>query len=107
MDERFDDPVDDEQSTQSPETDTEDSADADEPLNIREDWDSATIYIEPDQSEEMEVMFARLKKQLKRDGYNLEKNKHFYRAVFELAFEDYREETKEKIRELAAKDTEN
>jgi len=25
----------------------------DEPLNIREDWDSATIYVEPEQSEDV------------------------------------------------------
>ncbi len=77
----------------------------DEPLNIREDWDSATIYVEPEQSEDIEVTFTRLKKQLKRDGIILEKNKHFYRAIFEVAFGEYREETKEKIRELAKEDT--
>jgi len=36
----------------------------DEPLNIREDWDSATIYVEPEQSEDIEITFTRLKKQL-------------------------------------------
>ena len=77
----------------------------DEPLNIREDWDSATIYVEPEQSEDIEVTFTRLKKQLKRDGVILEKNKHFYRAIFEVAFGEYREETKEKIRELAKEDS--
>ena len=45
----------------------------DEPLNIREDWDSATIYVEPEQSEDIEVTFARLKKQLKREGVILKK----------------------------------
>ena len=85
---------------------TEEKAVADdEPLNIREDWDSATIYVEPEQSEDIEVTFTRLKKQLKRDGIILEKNKHFYRAIFEVAFGEYREETKEKIRELAKEDT--
>jgi ribosomal protein S21 len=77
----------------------------DEPLNIREDWDSATIYVEPEQSEEIEVTFTRLKKQLKRDGYILEKNKHFYHAIFEIAFGEYREETKAKIRELVTQET--
>ena len=82
------------------------TADAGEdPLNIREDWDSATIYVEPEQSEDIEVTFTRLKKQLKREGITLEKNKHFYRAIFEVAFGEYREETKEKIRELAKQDT--
>ncbi len=76
----------------------------DEPLNIREDWDSATLYVEPEQSEDIEVTFTRLKKQLKREGIILEKNKHFYRAVFEIAFDEHREETKEKIRELAKQD---
>jgi len=76
----------------------------DEPLNIREDWDSATIYVEPEQSEDIEVTFTRLKKQLKREDLTLEKNKHFYRGVFEVAFGEYREETKEKIRELAQED---
>jgi len=33
----------------------------DEPLNIREDWDSATIYVEPEQSEDVEITFTRLK----------------------------------------------
>jgi len=81
------------------------TADADEdPLNIREDWDSATIYVEPEQSEDIEVTFTRLKKQLKREGITLEKNKHFYQAIFEVAFGEYREETKEKIRELAKED---
>jgi hypothetical protein len=70
-------------------------------LNIREDWDSATIYVEPEQSEDIEITFTRLKKQLKREDITLEKNKHFYRGVFELAFDKYREETKEKIRKLA------
>ena len=73
----------------------------DEPLNIREDWDSATIYVEPKQSEDIEVTFTRLKKQLKREDVTLEKNKHFYRGIFEVAFGEHREETKEKIRELA------
>lgn len=76
-----------------------------EPLNIREDWDSATIYVEPEQSEDIEITFTRLKKQLKREDITLEKNKHFYRGVFEIAFGEHREETKEKIRELAKQDT--
>lgn len=76
----------------------------DEPLNIREDWDSATIYVEPEQSEDIEVTFTRLKKQLKRENVTLEKNKHFYRGVFEVAFGEHREETKETIRELAEQD---
>jgi hypothetical protein len=76
----------------------------DEPLNIREDWDSATIYVEPEQSEDIEVTFTRLKKQLKREDITLEKNKHFYRGIFELAFDEYPEKTKEKIRELAKQD---
>jgi hypothetical protein len=76
----------------------------DGPLNIREDWDSATIYVEPEQSEDIEVTFTRLKKQLKRENVTLEKNKHFYRGIFELAFSEHREETKEKIRELAKED---
>ncbi|WP_211250895.1 hypothetical protein [Haladaptatus cibarius] len=76
----------------------------DEPLNIREDWDSATIYVEPEQSEDIEITFTRLKKQLKRENTTLEKNKHFYRGVFEVAFGEHQEETKEKIRELAKED---
>lgn len=76
----------------------------DEPLNIREDWDSATIYVEPEQSEDIEVIFTRLKKQLKRENVTLEKNKHFYRGIFEVAFGEHQEETKEKIRELAKED---
>jgi hypothetical protein len=76
----------------------------DEPLNIREDWDSATIYVEPEQSEDIEITFTRLKKQLKRENITLEKNKHFYRGVFEVAFGEHREATKEKIRELAKRD---
>jgi hypothetical protein len=76
----------------------------DEPLNIREDWDSATIYVDPEQSEDIEVTFTRLKKQLQRENVTLEKNKHFYRGIFELAFGEYPEETKEKIRELAKED---
>lgn len=94
------------EATATTEAATGETADADEdPLNIREDWDSATIYVEPKQSEDIEVTFTRLKKQLKRDGVTLEKNKHFYRAIFEVAFGEYREETKEKIRELATEDT--
>ncbi|PHQ41032.1 hypothetical protein Z052_17005 [Halorubrum sp. C191] len=94
------------EATSTTEAATGETADADEdPLNIREDWDSATIYVEPKQSEDIEVTFTRLKKQLKRDGVTLEKNKHFYRAIFEVAFGEYREETKEKIRELATEDT--
>ena len=76
----------------------------DEPLNIREDWDSATIYVEPEQSEDIEITITRLKKQLKREDITLEKNKHFYRGVFEVAFGEHQEETKEKIRELAKQD---
>ena len=95
-----------EQQTSEVESPAEETAGADdEPLNIREDWDSATIYVEPEQSEDIEVTFTRLKKQLKREGITLEKNKHFYRAIFEVAFGEYREETKEKIRELATEDT--
>ena len=77
----------------------------DEPLNIREDWDSATIYVEPEQSEDIEIAFTRLKKQLKREDITLEKNKHFYRGIFEVAFGEHQEETKEKIRDLAKRDT--
>ena len=77
----------------------------DESLNIREDWDSATIYVEPEQSEDIEITFTRLKKQLKREDTTLEKNKHFYRGVFEVALGEHQEETKEKIRELAEEDT--
>ena len=90
-------------------TDTESSTETtdgseDKPLNIREDWDSATMYIEPEQSEDIEIAFTRLKKQLKRESATLEKNKHFYRGIFEVAFGEHREETKERIRELAKQD---
>jgi len=92
-------------STGTAESPAEETAVADdEPLNIREDWDSATIYVEPEQSEDIEVTFTRLKKQLKREGMPLEKKTHFYRAIFEIAFGEHREETKEKIRELAKED---
>lgn len=77
----------------------------DKPLNIRKDWDSATIYVEPEQSEDIEITFTRLKKQLKREDITLEKNKHFYRGVFKVAFDEFRQETKEKIEELAKKDS--
>ena len=90
-------------STTDSATNGEGEAD-DELLNIREDWDSATIYVEPEQSEDIEITFTRLKKQLKREDVTLEKNKHFYRGVFELAFGEHREETKEMIRELAKRD---
>jgi hypothetical protein len=84
---------------------TEEATETDDgPLNIREDWDSATIYVEPEQSEDIEVTFTRLKKQLKRENVTLEKNKHFYRGIFEVAFGEHQEETKEKIRELAKED---
>jgi hypothetical protein len=87
------------------EASTEETSETDdEPLNIREDWDSATIYVEPEQSEDIEVTFTRLKKQLKREDITLEKNKHFYRGVFEVAFDEHPEKTKEKIRELAEQD---
>ena len=89
-------------ATEPPAEETEKTDD--EPLNIREDWDSATIYVEPDQSEDIEITFTRLKKQLKRENATLEKNKHFYRGVFEIAFGEHQEETKEKIRELAKED---
>ncbi|WP_238993870.1 hypothetical protein [Halobellus captivus] len=79
----------------------------DEPLNIREDWDSATIYVEPEQSEDIEIAFTRLKKQLQREDTTLEKNKHFYRGIFEIAFDEHREETKARIRELAAADSDH
>lgn len=140
MDERFEDPSDEEETTEtdaqnvsesmpdsedinreavedtpssrsSGQTETESSNTAasengDEPLNIRKDWDSATIYVEPEQSEDIEITFTRLKKQLKREGITLEKNKHFYRGIFEVAFGMHQEETKEKVRELAKQDTE-
>jgi hypothetical protein len=64
----------------------------DEPLNIRDDRDSATIYIEPEQSEDIEITFTRLKKQLKREDITLDKNKHFYRGCFEVAFGEHQEE---------------
>ncbi len=94
------------QQRETPTAETESSIEESdgEPLNIREDWDSATIYVEPEQSEDIEVTFTRLKKQLKREGITLEKNKHFYRAIFDVAFGEHQEETKEKIRELAKQD---
>jgi hypothetical protein len=85
--------------TESSTAETEETND--EPLNIREDWDSATIYVEPEQIEDIEVTSTRLKKQLKRESITPEKNKHFYRGIFEVAFGEHQEETKEKIRELA------
>ncbi|RLM53510.1 hypothetical protein DVK02_13605 [Halobellus sp. Atlit-31R] len=88
--------------TESAESAAEDTDE--EPLNIREDWDSATIYVEPEQSEDIEITFTRLKKRLKREDVVLEKNKHFYRGIFEVAFGEHREETKEKIRDLAKDD---
>ena len=91
--------------TADDESTTEKTSESDnEPLNIREDWDSATIYVEPEQSEDIEVTFTRLKKQLKLEDVTLEKNKHFYRGIFEVAFEEHPEKTKEKIRELAKQD---
>jgi hypothetical protein len=98
--------TDQEESTDTSESSAAEAAETDdEPLNIREDWDSATIYVEPEQSEDIEVTFTRLKKQLKREDLTLEKNKHFYRGIFEVAFGEHREETKEKIRKLAKEDT--
>ena len=48
-------------STDTAESATEETAVADEePLNIRKDWDSATIYVEPEQSEDIEVTFTRV-----------------------------------------------
>jgi hypothetical protein len=91
-------------ATTDTDSSTSETGETDEPLNIREDWDSATIYVEPDQSEDIEITFTRLKKQLKRENITLEKNKHFYRGIFEVAFGEHREETKEKIRELAKQD---
>lgn len=92
-------------STTDTDSSTSESGETDdEPLNIREDWDSATIYVEPEQSEDIEITFTRLKKQLKREDITLEKNKHFYRGVFDVAFGEHQEETKEKIRELAKQD---
>jgi len=76
----------------------------DEPLNIREDWDSATIYVEPEQSEDVEITFTRLKSSSNAKTSRWRKNKHFYRGVFEVAFGEHQEETKEKIRELAKED---
>ena len=94
------------QQRDAPTTETESSIEESdgEPLNIREDWDSATIYVEPEQSEDIEVTFTRLKKQLKREDITLEKNKHFYRGIFDVAFGEHQEETKERIRELAKQD---
>ncbi len=91
-------------ATDSPTGEAEAGETDDEPLNIREDWDSATIYVEPEQSEDIEIAFTRLRKQLKRENITLEKNKHFYRGIFEVAFGEHQEETKEKIRELAQQD---
>ena len=94
------------QQREAPTAETESSIEESdgEPLNIREDWDSATIYVEPEQSEDIEVTFTRLKKQLKREDITLEKNKHFYRGIFDVAFGEHQEETKERIRELAEQD---
>jgi len=75
----------------------------DEPLNIREDWDSATIYVEPEQSEDVEITFTRLK-----SSSNAKTSRWRKQAllpwVFEVAFGEHQEETKEKIRELAKED---
>jgi hypothetical protein len=84
--------------------DTSVNEDLGKPLNIRKDWDSATIYVEPEQSEDIEVAFTRLRKQLQREDVTLEKNKHFYRGIFEVAFDMHREETIATIRELAKED---
>lgn len=94
-----------EAGTADAESSTEEAVESDEEqLNIRQDWDSATIYVEPEQSEDIEITFTRLKKQLKRESVTLEKNKHFYRGIFEVAFDEHQEETKERIRKLAKED---
>lgn len=56
-------------SETQPSTEDVSSADSEsDELNIRKDWDTATIYVEPELSEEMEIAFTRWKKQLKREG---------------------------------------
>lgn len=91
-------------SVGSADSSSNDTDETDDELNTREDWDSATVYIEPGQSETMEVTFARLRKQLKRDDVTLEKSKHFYRGIFEIAFDECEEKAKQRIKHLARQD---
>jgi hypothetical protein len=71
-----------------------------EPLNICEDCDSATIYVEPEQGEDIEVTFTRVKRQLKREDITLKKYNHFYMRTFDVALGEHQEERKERIRKL-------
>lgn len=58
-------------------TDTEPPAEGatetDEPLNIRENRDPASMYIESERNEDIEVTFTRIKRQLQREDITLKR----------------------------------
>jgi hypothetical protein len=83
---------------EKPETDKE-------PLNIREDWDSATMYVEPEQSEDIEVTFTRLKKQLKRENVTLEKKQALLSRNFRSSIQRTPRRDKRKDSGIGKKET--
>ncbi|QLH82388.1 hypothetical protein [Halosimplex pelagicum] len=76
-----------------------------EEINIREDWDGSTYYIEPSQSDKLDDEFRTLKREMKReDGIIVEKHKHFFQAVLDISIEENLDEVLQRARQKARED---
>jgi hypothetical protein len=77
-----------------------------EEINIREDWDGSTYYIEPEQSDKLDDEFRQLKREMKREeGVIVEKHRHFFQAVLDVSIEENLDEVLQRAKQKAQKDT--
>lgn len=73
-----------------------------ETVNIKDDWDANTFYVEPALTDDLDDMYRRLQREMKREeNVIMEKHRHFFKAVLETALNEHQEETRKKAQELA------
>jgi hypothetical protein len=76
-----------------------------EDINIREDWDGSTYYIEPAQSDKLDSEFRTLKREMRREeGVIVEKHKHFFQAVLDISIEENLDEVLQRAEQKARED---
>jgi len=92
------------QEPSSTEAASEETAEEEE-INIREDWDGSTYYIEPSQSDKLDDEFRQLKREMKREeGVIVEKHKHFFQAVLDVSIEENLDEVLQRAQQKARED---
>lgn len=85
---------------------TQGAGEEEQSVNIREDWDASTYYIEPSLSDTLDDEFRKLRREMKREEEVIvEKHKHFFQAILEVGIEENLEDVVQKAREKAKQDT--